>query len=293
VGEVIVPLPFKAARAEGPTCLIERGLNPREIFPFVNRYSSWANSGYPFFHFAPAHFTPSPYTNAVMQGAQMHPYQNVRAGLTDLERLLQKPGTKGLFHFYFGEYDHICHEDGPESNNAQAAATTFLDDLNELLIEPSYKRGKNDRLFVMIADHGQIQMDQNAYFNFDELYQKLAPHMLKDKKGRPLLPSGSGRDLFLHIIPEQIPSTVDLLRTSLGKRAEVYPLQELIDDNLFGPLSPSQRFLDRAGSIVILPTGPFSIWPDYPAFYGNANFLGHHGGLTPDEMDIVFMTLEI
>lgn len=293
VGEVIVPLPYTTVRTEEPSSLLERGFDPLKVFPFNDRYSAWQKFGHSCFHFAPAAFTPSPYSNAVMRGAKFQPYKSVDSGLDNLTNMLQSNEETGLFHFYFGDYDHICHDDGPESETAFATATNFLSALHERVVKPLRSESTHNRLMIMIADHGQIQMDCGAYIDLDMVCPNLDSMMLSDAKGRALLPGGSGRDVFLHVKPEKVETAVKLLRDSLGSSAEVYPLHELIKNGLFGPNPPNARFLDRAGSVVILPTGPYSIWPLRSSIYGNNNFLGHHGGLTPAEMDSIFMVLEI
>ena len=77
----------------------------------------------------------------------------------------------------------------------------------------------------------------------------------------------------------------ELLSKLLAGRAEVYQTSELIEQGLFGPPPVSSAFLARVGNLVILPHKHESVW-----WYQKGKFeqpyYGHHGGLTPEEVEI-------
>ena len=62
---------------------------------------------------------------------------------------------------------------------------------------------------------------------------------------------------------------------------------ELIEGGFFGP-QPTATFLQRVGNLVVLPFKGESVYYFERDKFDN-HFLGHHGGLTRDEMEIPFI----
>jgi hypothetical protein len=65
---------------------------------------------------------------------------------------------------------------------------------------------------------------------------------------------------------------------------------DLIDAGFFGRQPPSHAFLERVGNLVILPYRGETVWW-YEKDRFEQRFYGHHGGLTPQEMEIPFLAL--
>jgi hypothetical protein len=82
------------------------------------------------------------------------------------------------------------------------------------------------------------------------------------------------------------------LQKQLAGRAEIYKTADLIAQHFFGLQEPSPEFLSRVGNVVILPYLHETVWW-YEEGRFEMRFLGHHGGLTPGEMEIPFMLLPI
>jgi hypothetical protein len=68
-------------------------------------------------------------------------------------------------------------------------------------------------------------------------------------------------------------------------KADVYTVNELIDEGLFGPEPLSPTFLSHVGNLVILPRKYETVWW-YEEGRFEQKFYGHHGGLSPEEMEI-------
>jgi hypothetical protein len=65
----------------------------------------------------------------------------------------------------------------------------------------------------------------------------------------------------------------------------------MIEDGWFGPVV-SPAFRKRAGDLVILPYRGESVWwYEKDRFY--QKYKGHHGGLTPQEMEIPLLSWEM
>src|SRR5205807_8620603 len=100
------------------------------------------------------------------------------------------------------------------------------------------------------------------------------------------------RDIFLNVKVEKLDEAIASLQKQLAGRAEIYPTQTLVEQNFFGSQQLSHEFLTRAGNIVILPYAGETVWW-YEEGKFDMHFLGHHGGLTPEEMEIPLLLLPL
>ena len=93
----------------------------------------------------------------------------------------------------------------------------------------------------------------------------------------------SCRDLFLYVRDEALDEVHDKLTRAVGERGEVWRVDDLLREGFFGP-APSERLRKRLGNLVVLPyDGESAYWYEEGRF--DMHYLGHHGGLTPAEMD--------
>ena len=91
---------------------------------------------------------------------------------------------------------------------------------------------------------------------------------------------------------ERIDEAVALLQKHLADRAEVYSTEQLVAQHFFGTTQPSREFLTRVGNVVILPYQHETVWW-YEEGKFEMHFQGHHGGLTPEEMEIPLLLLPL
>ena len=81
------------------------------------------------------------------------------------------------------------------------------------------------------------------------------------------------------------------LASRLEGKAEVAKVSKLIAQDYFGPRI-SAEFRARVGNLVILPYRYESAWW-YVKDKFEQNYYGHHGGLTPQEMEIALFTCAV
>ena len=93
--------------------------------------------------------------------------------------------------------------------------------------------------------------------------------------------------MALNIKDEKLDYVLDYLSKSLADSAVVMKTQDAIKRGLFGLGTPSRRFLDRAGNLLVLPLGNRTIWYEHRKG-GKFDLLGMHGGLTERELIIPF-----
>ena len=105
-----------------------------------------------------------------------------------------------------------------------------------------------------------------------------------DRMGKAIVPGGSCHDMFLYIQETALDDPQALLSEQIEGKALVFRVADLIAQGYFGPLPVSETFLSRVGNLVILPFEGEAVWW-YEAGRFEQKFFGHHGGLTPGEME--------
>jgi hypothetical protein len=97
--------------------------------------------------------------------------------------------------------------------------------------------------------------------------------------------------MFLYVKDDLLEEAQTFLATRLEGRADVARTEDLIEGGYFGP-EVSTRFRERAGNLIILPYQYESVWW-YEKGKHEQRFYGHHGGLTPQEMETVLYSHEL
>lgn len=208
---------------------------------------------------SPDRFSPSGFDAIALRGAKLIPYST----LSDLP--LSPAEEKSYTYIYFDLIDTTGHLHGPSSPEFDDACLRALDAIYTTFFGPSAAKWPNT-LLLLTADHGQIDVspDRVTYLSLPGVQ-----------------PAGSSRDLFLDIPEDEIPS----LNEQLGEHGTAVP-----STTLFGPIGP--RLSARLPPVCVLPSPGHQIW-----LHGHEDveqrFLGHHGGLTPEESTTFLGSLQL
>jgi len=143
---------------------------------------------------------------------------------------------------------------------------------------------------LLIADHGQIGVDTRKSILVDLVYPEIMEHLLKGLDGKPLTPAGSPRDLFVYTKPESEKIVCKELSQRLAGSAVVCLVEDLLKQGIFGR-EPSLELRSRLPSIIVLPKGNNTVWMSTDVEEGKFK-LGHHGGMSPEEMIIPCMIIQ-
>ncbi len=290
--EIISPLLFSFAGDKLARETIKRStaLPASAFFPEQTLYQTLQARGVTS-HILQFHaYTPSAFSDVVFRGAQVHPYTKLQDALAYLSELLTAPvDTPSYYFLYFDGIDSACHRYGPFSRQFEEAMDTCLTQIEQLFYQNVRGRSGNT-LFMLTADHGQVEVDPKRTYYLNEQASDITRYLKTNRRSAALVPAGSSRDMFLHVQEEHIDTVIGELRQRLAGRAEVYRTQELLEQNFFGP--PAPVFLARVGNVVILPYRNETVWW-HEAYKFDMHFLGHHGGLTPEEMEIPLLLLPL
>lgn len=288
---IISPLLFSYAGSEYRENLRSTGIHPQLLYPRGHLYPELIKMGVKPHVFGMREYTPSTYSNTVMAGAELHPFKTLSEAFVNLGSLLEEEPSKTYIYLYFDKIDALCHEYGPTSLQAETEIETFL-----LIVEHYFERilkGKKRILFLMTADHGVSEVDPNTtiYLNTAPAFKGFERYIETNRRGQLLVPAGSARDMFLYIKDSMLEDARDFLAKRLEGKADVMNTESLIAEGYFGN-EVSPRFRERAGNLVILPYRYESVWW-YEKNKFEMRFYGHHGGLTPQEMETVLYSYEV
>ncbi|HLZ61621.1 MAG TPA: alkaline phosphatase family protein [Ktedonosporobacter sp.] len=237
----------------------------------------------------PQSFTPSTFSDIVLHGATIHPYKHLHEAFPLLTQLITTNTTPGYYFFYFGGIDAFCHNHGPRSQDFESMVDYCFTQMDQLFYQPMREKARNT-LFMLIADHGQLEVNPQATFYLNQQIPGIERYLQTNSSGRPLVPAGSARDMFLYIRNEYVDEAIAILQKHLAGRAEIYRTQDLLAQHFFGLHEASPALLSRLGNVVILPYANETVWW-YEEGVFEMHFYGHHGGLTPEEMETPLLLL--
>jgi predicted AlkP superfamily pyrophosphatase or phosphodiesterase len=288
VDRIIAPLLYSFAGDKERETLKQTGIPEQSFFPTQTIYQQLGQQGVRSYCFVHQNYAHSPFSQVVCDGAEIMPYRTFPEAIVNLTTLASNTADPAYFFFYIGSIDAMAHQYGPGSPQFDAEVRMFWLTM-EHLFHARLSDRLHDTLLLITADHGQtaVSPEQTIYLN--HLSPSIAPLLRTDAQGNPLVPAGSPRDMFLYIQDSYLEKAQDLLKEQLGDRATVYRTQMLVEQGYFGN-HPSSLFLNRLGNLVILPHCHETVWW-YEKDKFEQHHRGHHGGLSRDEMETIFLAL--
>jgi predicted AlkP superfamily pyrophosphatase or phosphodiesterase len=283
---LIAPLIFSyAGDKENGTIKLPGGVNLNDFFRYQTVYQKLANQGAKSYLFQLHEYQRGGFANLVLSGAERRGYKTLSEGLVNLAEAVAAEKGKAYFFYYYDSIDSVGHIYGPSSRQFEAEIDTFLHAL-EYHFHKNLIGKTSQTLLLITSDHGQIDVSPHRTIYLNQHFPQLQTLIRTDGEGRLLVPAGSARDIFLYIRGGRVDEAYSLLahHPIFESRAEVHRVSELMEKGYFGwPLS--EAFRQRIADLVILAyPGEAVWWFEKDRF--DMRFYGHHGGLTPDEVEI-------
>jgi predicted AlkP superfamily pyrophosphatase or phosphodiesterase len=291
VDNVIVPLLYTFAGNKVIGALEKTGIQPTDIFPTKTLYQKLKGMGIDSYVVHESEIIDSHYSRVLLQGAHPVSFDSVDEGLTRLAGLIEAPQkNKSYYFFYFGGIDSAGHHQGIYSPAFEQEVENWWRSV-ERVLWPAIQKSSKKIATLVIADHGMTEVSPERTFYLNEELPQLLPMIQTNRAGELIVPAGSCRDFFLHLRPDAFAEAEHLLRSALAGRAEVIRTETLIQEGFFGLHPPSKEFLSRVGNLVILPHVGEAVWWHEKGKFNQA-FYGAHGGLTPNEMESIFLFID-
>ncbi len=286
---MIVPLLFSFSGAAERDQLKATGIDPKILYPTGTLYQKLKAQGVNASIFQHREYTPSTYSNIVFDGANAHGFKSPAEMLVNLSTALHEARGRNYYFFYYDKIDSVSHDYGPASRQVEAEIDLFLYALERYFFSAPLAKGRS--LLLLTADHGQSEIDPATTVYLNRAFPQIGQFLKTNRKGEYLVPGGSCRDMFLYVREELLDETQELLARGLAGKADVVKTEDLIAAGYFGP-EISDAFRARVGNLVILAYRHESVWW-YEKDKFSQKYYGHHGGLTPQEMEIPLLGLEL
>jgi len=195
--------------------------------------------------------------------------------------LLQQPGDPLFVSAYWGGTDTTAHVYGPEGEPFQATLRHLARSLEEDFLAPLPAAARRGTLLIITADHGQTTTPPERAVHLCE--HPALQHMLL------LPPAAEPRAAYLYVRPGQTEPLRAYVAEHLAERFLLLEMEGVLAAGLFGPgkLAPGLRA--RLGDLLLLAQN------DSRLVVGEEKvpFHGHHGSLTPKEMLVPLIMVQL
>jgi predicted AlkP superfamily pyrophosphatase or phosphodiesterase len=277
IGAIVSFLPF-TPKFGGP-CLSTLGFKTEDVFDIKPLHKNFKADS---FIFIDKKISNSDFTNYVAKHCTIVPTNNYIDNLNKLAVQIKSKSNKRRFlHTYISDFDTSAHEFGVKSKKT-------LEIFNKIdkKIELLAKKIKNTNTkLIVVSDHGFIDTSKKTRLtisNFKGLDECLS---------MPL--SGDARVVFCFIKNDKLKQFEEIVKKELSKYAYVFKSKELIEAGFFGIGDINKKLFDRVGDYTVILKQNF-ILESFLANKDKKKFLiGHHGGVSDDEMFIPLITLDL
>lgn len=276
IDKTITTLSFSLPGEKEPDTLAKKGVNPAILFHGTTLYQILTRAGITAYTITPQNYTQSTYSKLTTKGAKTIGYREYSDLLTTLTAI-QNDKNQSYSYVYLENLDSAAHHFGPGSKEYLQALKRIAGFLEKVVSNLDKKT-----LLIITADHGQTSVNPDETIFLNKI-NGIEDFFAISPSGKPILPCGNPRDIFFHIKPNKLNQAIKFLKNKLRGKAEIIKVDKAIDMGLFGLGKPSKKFIDRAGNLLVLPNNHQTIWYEYPGTK-LPRFLGHHGGLSKEEM---------
>jgi len=285
---IIAPLLFSFAGKKERDTLLPTSIRPEEIYPKQTIYKTLAQNKVKSYIFQYRNYTPSAYSDVVFSGAsQIFPYRSLAHSLTLMSQTILNSTGPAYYFYYYDYIDSSGHMDGPNSPTHQAEIHNLFTALEDLFYQQVKK--EPDLMILLSADHGMTHVSPEKTIYLNKEIKDINKYLKTNRRQQLLVPAGSCRDMFVYAKDNTLQKIKYILQQKLQGKAQVCETKELINQGFFGT-KPSKRLINRLSNLVILPYSSQAVWW-YEKNKFEQLYYGHHGGLTPEEMHIPFLTL--
>ena len=282
VDRIVNTLRFEPLGSRIRNELLEKGYSPEILFNGTTIQTKLKEAGIKSFTHIYASYAYSHYSKLLFKDSTFIPSLKSSDLIVTLKKKLEKTPGPAYFFVHLSNLDTISHEYGPKSYEygAELSAISYL--LNKELIQKIDPQTAKETITLLTADHGGVNIvpEDTTYLNG---FSGVINNLKKGKSGNTILPTGSARDVFLHVKPDKLAGTQELLLNIIGNKAKIVETKQAINEGLFGHGKVGKEFVDRVGNLLILPYDKETVWFEHFKDI-KYNPIGQHGGLSPEEM---------
>ena len=196
--------------------------------------------------------------------------------------LNQKPDERMLLVGYWHAVDTLSHQYGPMHDAVALELRSIVSQVEQTLLRGLSPAARRGTVLLVTGDHGQI-VTPDADARYIDDHPPLAERLAMRPAGEPRVP-------YLYLQHGEIEAARDYLAEKLTDELAVLSADEAIAAGLYGPAPLAPAIRRRLGDLVaITRAGHTLLSPSDNAW----RFVGRHGSLTPDEMEVPLLGLRL
>lgn len=198
-------------------------------------------------------------------------YQTFSEALIALKNRINK-NHKTFTYFYWDNPDSLMHIEGTNTKNVKDLIKKMNDELEEF-----YHSLNEDTLIVIVADHGQIDIEPLYLYEYQDIIDCL------DK-----LPSAEARSTIFHVKENKKEEFEIKFNQYFSNDYMLFNKKEILDLNIYGTGNPHHSTDISIGDyLAVSKTNKYFIFNSSSGI----PFIGHHAGSTMDELEVPLIIL--
>jgi hypothetical protein len=258
------------------------GFNPENFLNLPTLGSHMHRYGVQAYAFQHKSIVRSGLSQSLMQDVNVHSYNTVADLWVNVRKTLEGHiEERNYLWVYWSEVDQFSHLYGPDDERTVEEFAAFTAACERLFLERLSPTARQDTLFILMADHGQIVTQPDPHYDL-----RNNPNLTRRLH---ILPTGENRLASLYIRPGQVEAVREYIERVWPNQFTTLDPAFAIDAGLFGPGTPHSRLLDRLGDLLVVARGEAYFW------WSNKedHLYGRHGGLSPGEMLVPFLAVKM
>ncbi len=208
-------------------------------------------------------------------------HNSIDGFFNSIKKAIQLKGKRKYIYAYWNELDSLNHLYGVGNKKAEKHFSLIERKFKKFITE---LKGTNTTVIVT-ADHGFVNTPESRKIKLKN-HPKLAECLVL-----PLC--GEARTAYCYVRPDKTRQFEDYVKTHLEKYCWLYKSKELVDMNFFGLYKPNPKLYDRIGDYTIICKENYIIKDTINEIERKKHHVGHHGGVSDDEMLVPLVVVKV
>ncbi len=214
------------------------------------------------------------FTKATMRSVRFHAADDLEERFSTAQRLLLA-SERSINYLYIQELDQLGHVKGWETIEWR----NLLEKINNL-VERFSRQIPSDAGLVITSDHGMLDTSDAKRIELAEVLDSVGVEFV----------GGDTRSMYVYLRDEV--SQAAALRSLEGSPFfTAHAIEQLIEAGIYGDIG--ERAHARLPQIVLLAKGANTLYHERFSKPRSYRMIAHHGGLTPQELQIPLIRINI
>ncbi len=269
-----------------PDALVDAGLNPEEFLSAPGVAQQLQTANVPTYRFKGHALIDSALSKMHGRGVtESFGAVSVADMFVNLRHFLEEKAHQPMFIYaYWPTVDTLMHRYGWVHPAVAAEMRAIFHQLESELLDPLSEAARAGTLFILAADHGQVQCPPSHYIRYAD-HPRLADMLV-------MHPTGEPRVVYFHARQGRQQDVIHYLQDQFNHEMLVLSGAEALAAGLLGPQPHSPAAPVRVGDVVGIMQHDYAFMTPQDMAYADRLF-GRHGGMTHHEMAVPFLGMRL